>query len=192
MADGVLDSLVLAAGTATRGRAAKPVCNRGCDILTPVAATLDWVLLAYRLPREPSTPRITVWRKLRRLGAAQLVDGLVALPADARTKEQFEWLAEEILDAGGDATVWVGRPGSRADERRLASRMAAEVADEYRAIIGDAAALAPEAVVDRRTLARLQRQLHRIDRRDFFPPPERDEAHSAVRRLGAQAEAAAR
>ena len=49
-----------------------------------MAGRSDWVLLAYRLPREPSTPRITVWRKLRRLGVAQLVDGLVALPADAR------------------------------------------------------------------------------------------------------------
>jgi hypothetical protein len=27
-----------------------------------------WVLLSYRLPREPSTPRIGVWRKLERLG----------------------------------------------------------------------------------------------------------------------------
>ena len=41
----------------------------------------EWVLLSYRLPREPSTPRIAVWRKLRRLGVAQISDGLVALPA---------------------------------------------------------------------------------------------------------------
>src|SRR4051794_9204915 len=27
----------------------------------------SWVLLAYRLPREPSTPRIALWRKLRAL-----------------------------------------------------------------------------------------------------------------------------
>ena len=92
-----------------------------------VAPRLDWVLLAYRMPREPSTPRITVWRKLRRLGVVQLVDGLVALPADSRTKEQLEWLAEEVLDADGEATVWMGRPGSLADERRLASKMAAAV-----------------------------------------------------------------
>jgi len=52
-----------------------------------VTDRLDWVLLAYRLPREPSTPRITLWRKLRRLGVVQVLDGLVALPADARTKE---------------------------------------------------------------------------------------------------------
>lgn len=48
--------------------------------------TGTWVLLSYRLPREPSTPRITIWRKLKRLGVAQISDGLVALPADARTR----------------------------------------------------------------------------------------------------------
>ena len=58
------------------------------------------MLLAYRLPREPSTPRIAVWRRLRRLGVAQLLDGLVALPLDARTKEQLEWVAEQVADAG--------------------------------------------------------------------------------------------
>lgn len=146
-------------------------------------STLDWVLLAYRLPREPSTPRITVWRKLRRLGVAQLVDGLVGLPADARTKEQLEWIAEEVLDAGGEATVWVGRPSSSSDERRLAGRMAADVAAEYRAVIADAARVSESDIVDRRTLARLQRELQRIGRRDFFPPSERDEAHAAVREL---------
>ena len=43
-------------------------------------------MLTARMPREPSTPRSTVWRKLRRLGVAQLADGLVALPADARSE----------------------------------------------------------------------------------------------------------
>src|SRR6266508_732273 len=103
-----------------------------------------WVLLAYRIPREPSTPRITVWRKLRRLGVVQLVDGLVALPADSRTKEQLEWLAEEVLDVGGEATVWTGRPGSLADERRLASKMAAAVAEEYLGVIAAVAEIERE------------------------------------------------
>jgi hypothetical protein len=150
-----------------------------------VATTLDWVLLAYRLPREPSTPRISVWRKLRRIGAAQLLDGLVALPADARTKEQFEWLADEIVEAAGEATVWIGRPGSSADERRLAARMAADIAGEYRRVAAEASALATDGVVDRRSLGRLRRELQRIGRRDFFPPAERDAAHRAVHQLTA-------
>ena len=72
----------------------------------------DWVLLAYKVPREPSTPRIALWRALRRLGAVQVLDGLVALPADSRTREQLEWLADEVLEAGGEASVWLARPGT--------------------------------------------------------------------------------
>jgi hypothetical protein len=147
-------------------------------------ARLDWVLLAYRLPREPSTPRITIWRKLRRLGASQLVDGLVALPADARTKEQLEWVADEVLEAGGEATVWLGRPGSAADERRIAAKMSRAVAEEYRAVIVDAKRI--EGDPPRRSVSRLQRELQRIDRRCFFTPPEREEAHVAVRTLAAR------
>ena len=52
-----------------------------------MAGSIEWLLLAYRLPREPSTPRIAVWRKLGRLGVGKIGDGLVALPADARSQE---------------------------------------------------------------------------------------------------------
>src|SRR5215217_2299518 len=100
-----------------------------------VPGRLEWVLLAYRIPREPSTPRITVWRKLKRLGVVQLVDGLVALPLDARTKEQVEWIGDEIVEAGGEATIWIGRLGSARSERDVAARMATAVAAEYGSLI---------------------------------------------------------
>jgi hypothetical protein len=145
---------------------------------------MDWVLLAYRLPREPSTPRITLWRKLRRLGVVQVLNGLVALPADARTKEQLEWLADEVVEAGGEASVWMGRPGSAGDERRLATRMAAAICAEYEEVIADARAAAREpAAVRRRVAARLRRQLSRIERRDFFPPAQRELARQAAQEL---------
>jgi hypothetical protein len=148
------------------------------------------VLLAYRIPREPSTPRISVWRKLRRLGTAQLGDGLVALPNDARTKEQLEWIADEVLEAGGEATLWVARAGSVGQERTLASTMAAAAAEEYRAVIDAVDAASGESEPSqRRVAARLWRELHRIGQRDHFPPPEREKAHRAVERLAASVEA---
>jgi len=147
----------------------------------------EWVLLAYRLPREPSTPRVTIWRKLSRLGAVQLLDGLVGLPADARTKEQLEWLADEVIEAGGEATIWVGRPGSAQQERAIAQRMADAVADVYRSVAADAeeALLSGEGPALRRTAGRLRRELRRVEAQDFFPPPEREMARRAVERLGA-------
>jgi hypothetical protein len=139
------------------------------------------VLLAYRLPREPSTPRIAVWRKLRRLGGAQLLDGLVALPLDSRNREQLEWLAGEIIEAHGQATLWVGELASRAQERELVARMATTVASEYAALIADAEhALEQAPGSRRRSLARLRRELRRIRGRDYFPPPERERAQRAI------------
>jgi Protein ChrB, N-terminal len=148
-----------------------------------------WVLLAYRLPRDPSTPRSTLWRKLRRLGAAQVLDGLAALPLDARNREQLEWLADEVAEAGGEATIWVGELASAAQERELATRMAEAVAADYRALIADAeAARAERSGQRRRTLGRLRRELRRIRARDYFPPPERELAQRAVDELAAVVE----
>jgi hypothetical protein len=146
-------------------------------------------MLAYRLPRVPSTPRIAVWRRLKRLGVAQLADGLVALPLDSRTLEALEWVAEDVIEAGGEATIWIGEPASRAHERALAAAMASAVTDEYARVIGDAqTAASVEPKVRRRTLARLRRELHRIRRRDYFPPPERERAEAAVEQLAAVVE----
>ncbi len=149
----------------------------------------QWVLLAYRLPRDPSTPRSALWRKLRRLGAAQVLDGLAALPLDARNREQLEWLADEVVEAGGEATIWVGGLASAGQERELASRMAEAVAADYRALIADAsAARSTSPGRRRRTLGRLRRELRRIRARDYFPPSERELAHRAVDELAALVE----
>jgi len=154
-----------------------------------VAAAPEWVLLAYRLPREPSGPRVTVWRKLRRLRVVQLVDGLVGLPASAQNREQLDWIADEVLEAGGEATLWVARAGSVGQERGLAAAMADAVAAEYRAVIeGAGAAVGESDSARRRMAARLRRELHRIAQRDHFPPPDREQAHRAVERLAAGVE----
>jgi hypothetical protein len=150
----------------------------------------SWVLLAYRLPREPSNPRVGVWRKLERLGVARLSDGLVALPADARTREQLEWLAEEIVEVGGVATVWLATPGSAAQERTIAATMRAARAAEYRAVTEQATDAASAGAAERmRMLRRLRNELRRIARRDFLPPPEREAARAAVDALTAHAAA---
>jgi hypothetical protein len=141
----------------------------------------EWVFLTYSLPRSPSAPRLALWRKLRRLGVAQLADGLVALPADARTREQLEWAADDVIAAGGAAGVWLARAATRAQEREVARSMNTSRAEEYAALRRAAvdALTLPEA--DRvRALRRLRAENTRIRRRDFFRPAERDLARQAL------------
>jgi hypothetical protein len=141
-------------------------------------------MLVYRLPRTPSTPRITLWRKLRRLGVAQIVDGVVALPAGSDTRERLEWLAEEVVQAGGEATVWLSEPATAAEGRALAASMTERIDADYRAIAAEARSAMRLARASRgRTLARLRRELRRVGARQYFPTDEADTARAAVEAL---------
>ncbi len=111
---------------------------------------------------------------------AKLGDGLVALPADARSQERLEWIADEVTEAAGEATLWKSRLTSASAERALAGRMAAAIAAEYRALITAATEARQGGAVKSQTVARLRRELRRISQRDYFPPPERDQARKAV------------
>jgi hypothetical protein len=154
-----------------------------------VAKRRHWVFLAYRLPREPSTPRISVWRRLRALGVAQLLDGLAALPLTPRSREQLEWLADQVVEAGGESSIWIAQPTTAAQEDVLVERMAEAIAQEYRSLadgVEEAVAGEPEGRL--RAVGRFRRQMHRIRQRDYFPPPEREAAVEAIMRLVGTAE----
>jgi hypothetical protein len=151
-----------------------------------MAGSMEWLLLAYRMPREPSTPRIAVWRKLGGLGVAKLGDGLVGLPADARSQERLEWIADEVTEAGGEATLWKATLMSATAERALAQTMAAAVAAEYRSLTAAAGEARAAGSVKDQTVARLRRELRRISQRDYFPPAEREQARRAVESLVAE------
>jgi hypothetical protein len=65
-----------------------------------------WLVLHYQLEREPSAPRVSLWRKLKKLGAVLVQDTLWVLPENARNREYFRWLCAEILEHGGKASLW--------------------------------------------------------------------------------------
>lgn len=166
--------------------------NRGYTSDAPERREPAWVLLAYRLPRDPSTPRIAVWRKLRQLGAVQLVDSLVALPADNRTREQFAWLAGQIREAAGDAWTWEGTLTSKAQARELADRLVADITAEYESLADQARAAERQGgAFQSRALLRLRRELHRVEARDYFAAPGRERARLALDSLAARLEEAA-
>jgi hypothetical protein len=143
-----------------------------------------WVLLVYRLPREPSRHRVAVWRKLRDLGALYLQDGVVALPEDAVTREQLEWLQLRVRESGGEATLWEGRPGTVAEEAGLVEAFRTSREETYRAIIAGAERLRRKAQMGGgvlEQLGKLEREFRAERRRDYFRSPLRLEAAEALK-----------
>src|SRR5215216_5956341 len=114
-----------------------------------------WVLLVYRLPREPSRHRVAVWRKLR------------------------------VREAGGEATLWEARPGTVAEEAELVEAFRSSREEAYRAIIAEAerlrrkAQMGGGALLER--LGKLEREFRAERRRDYFRSPLRGEAAAALK-----------
>jgi hypothetical protein len=65
----------------------------------------SWLLLLFSLPTNRNTERVAVWRRLKKMGAVQIKTSTYLLPDDPAQYEQFQWLAQQIRDYGGDSTL---------------------------------------------------------------------------------------
>ena len=81
-----------------------------------------WLVLIWRLPTGISTPRVTAWRRLRRVGAVPLTPGAAIVSYSEDLHEQMDWIAEDITDWGGDAWVLPVGELPNADEARIRRR----------------------------------------------------------------------
>src|SRR6516225_11854086 len=96
-----------------------------------------WVLLVYKIPREPTSSRAQVWRKLKRLGALLLHDAVWVLPATPWTREQFQWLAVEIAELGGEVYLWESQLLVNGQEETLVQQFLERVETIYRDILAE-------------------------------------------------------
>lgn len=146
-----------------------------------------WIMLIYRLPREPSRHRVAVWRKLQGLGALYLQDGVAVLPEDAVTREQLEWLQLRVREAGGEATLWEARANTLPESKELVEAFRSSREEAYRKIIAEAERIARKAALGEnrevllRQLTRLDRDFRTERRRDYFRSPSRRWASEALK-----------
>ena len=126
-----------------------------------VTLSNDWLLLQYKLPNEPSAPRVYIWRKLKRLGAILILDAIWILPDTPRNMEQFQWLVAEIMELGGQAVMYLGHPAFSSLPFDLHSRFISMVDDGYLPLLGELQKPEPD-------LERLSRQYQQVKSRDYF------------------------
>lgn len=123
-----------------------------------------WLLLAYRIPREPTAGRVYVWRKLKQLGAVALQDAVWVLPNTPRTQEQFQWLSAEITELQGEASLWAAEQLYATDANALRRQFIEPVEAEYRDIL---AALKKKD----RDLSVLSKRFQEAQAKDYFSSP---------------------
>ncbi|MFN8656844.1 MAG: chromate resistance protein [Candidatus Obscuribacterales bacterium] len=64
---------------------------------------MSWLVFTYSLPSSArSSPRVTIWRRLNRLGAISPRGGVHILPDREDCMESFQWLTKEVQQQKGD------------------------------------------------------------------------------------------
>ncbi len=123
-----------------------------------------WVLLVYKVPREPTSSRAYVWRKLKRLGALLIHDAGWVLPATAWTREQFQWLAVEISELGGEALLWESRLTLGGQEESLVQQFQERVDSVYQEILDELEHQGADLIA-------LSRKYQQVQAQDYFQSP---------------------
>ncbi|WP_179301032.1 MULTISPECIES: chromate resistance protein ChrB domain-containing protein [unclassified Mesorhizobium] len=142
-----------------------------------ISAEQRWLLLIHQLPSKPAYFRVKVWRRLHGIGAVAVKSTVYALPSNAETQEDFEWLLKEIVEGGGEAMVCEARlvdglsdPQARAlfDTARDADYE--EIARDTRSLAAklETAITLEERAEARTQIGRLRKRLKDVVTIDFF------------------------
>ena len=154
-----------------------------------------WLLLIHQLPAKPAYARVKVWRRLQALGAVTVKGAVYALPANAETREDFAWLAKEIVESGGEAIVCEAALVDGLSDRELQALFDAARDEDYAAHRGRGARagepsrddLPDNALAEiAGQTARLRKQLDAVVAIDFFGADEREPAEGLVSGLEAR------
>jgi hypothetical protein len=143
-------------------------------------AAARWLLLIHQIPPKPDYFRVKVRRRLQRLGAVALKNSVYVLPASDETREDFQWLAREIVDDGGEATVCESAFVEGITDEAMGQLFRDASDEEYRVIAHAARAMSRVEGLPPRELARLKQRLTEAQRVDFFDAPARRDADDAV------------
>lgn len=142
---------------------------------------MNWLVFSYSLPsKSRSSPRVALWRRLRRFGAISVKTGLHILPAQDECIEAFQWLAQEVRQAGGEALVLYVEKFEGLSEQQIIELFRQARQQEYLEIDTQAeelekkiSAKQPLEVSEiKEAIAKLKKRYSEIVNLDFFACPD--------------------
>ncbi|HEY9155365.1 MAG TPA: chromate resistance protein ChrB domain-containing protein [Opitutaceae bacterium] len=136
----------------------------------------SWLLFLYTLGAGDSRQRVNLWRKLKKFGAVPFKTSASLLPDQPRNHEKLQWLAQQVRDEGGDATLIRANTIEGWTYEQLTDLFNRVRSDEYeevrkrlRQIAGSKRKHRSEA--DQDELKRAQARLTELQEIDFFHAP---------------------
>jgi hypothetical protein len=149
---------------------------------------LTWLLLLLRLPATHKAERVAVWRKLKKSGAIQIQTSAYILPDEPARYEYFQWITQQIRDAGGDATLVRAREIEGLPNEKLIELFNVARSKEYAALSEGLRDLnrqrkpRPSPVFGDK-LDRIRRQFREIRQTDFFNSPRAQDVEMLLRKI---------
>ena len=129
---------------------------------------VNWVMLTYRLPAEPSRYRVAVWRELRRIGALSLQQATWAVPARGDLVDALSRAVSLVERAGGEALVFDAEPRGPEVEARLEQMFTAEREEEWQEFLAECSKfddeIEKEIATEKFTAAELNEEEQNLDR----------------------------
>ncbi len=126
-----------------------------------------WLMLVYKLPKaRTSAGKVALWRKLKKLGVYPVQDSVCVLPLSDKNKEDFEWIAAEVTEIGGDASVWLTVSMSPEKEKTARDFFLDQVNGQYQKIIKDL-----ETITSPKELKKKWAYFHRAKSQDHLKSP---------------------
>lgn len=151
-----------------------------------------WTALVLTLPTSPSAVRVRIWRALKASGCGALRDGVYLLPARPGSADVFDALADEVRQAGGEATRLAFAAAGREQQAQFEALF--DRSDEYKTFETELARQrrtlrTSSETAGRRLLRSLQQKLDALQAIDFFADGRGAGAASALEELRMACEA---
>ena len=152
-----------------------------------------WTAINYTLPREPSRVRVSVWRKLKKIGAVSIQQSMWILPSSDESSSLFKEVKDEVSRNGGEAFTLAFSPDEDG-ERMIIDKFNAARDEEYGELfeqcedffkeidkeIGRENFTFAEIEENEEELGKLKQWYGKIAARDIFCSPLREKAESML------------
>jgi len=143
----------------------------------------------HQLPPKPVGLRVKVWRRLQQQGAIAIKNSVYALPLSDAAREDFQWLAREIAENGGEATVCAAELVEGLTDAQVQALFNAARDAQYAELTTEARQLMTAGARRRSDeawpleVSKLRKRLEEIVAIDFLGAPGRMPAEALVVRL---------